>query len=56
MNSCSGDFSKFIYEKYSLEEVLKKDYVQYTKINYALADLNHFNDIKDNQALQAYFK
>jgi hypothetical protein len=52
VNAMTGDLTRFIYDKQSIEELTKKDYIQYTKINFVQADITHFNDIKDNHALE----
>ena len=31
-----------------LEDLIRRDAISYTKINYVEADLSNFNDIKDN--------
>ncbi|CAD8201944.1 unnamed protein product [Paramecium pentaurelia] len=54
-NFCVGDFTKFLFEKVNLKEVIKPD-LAYVKINYARADIHNFNDIKDMNALLAYQK
>lgn len=57
LNSTTGDLSKFVYERMSLEDLIRKDAISYTKINYVHAELSNFNDIKDNhQALEQYVK
>lgn len=48
INANTGDLTKFVYERMNLEELIRKDSISYTKINYVQADLGNFNDIKDN--------
>ena len=45
INQCTGDFSKFIYERMSIDDLIRKDSLTYTKINYVYANLSNFNDI-----------
>lgn len=51
----SGDFSKFLFEKIPLKDIIKTE-IPYVKVNYVQADLRNFNDIKDVQALEQYKK
>lgn len=49
----AGDFSKFLFEKLQLKEMIRADFA-YVKVNYVSAAIHNFNDIKDLQQLQQY--
>lgn len=34
MNANTGDLTKFVYERMTLEDLIRKDSISYTKINY----------------------
>jgi len=45
--SYAGDFTKYLFDKLPLKEIIKTE-LAYVKINYVMADIHNFNDIKDN--------
>jgi 1-phosphatidylinositol-4-phosphate 5-kinase/1-phosphatidylinositol-3-phosphate 5-kinase len=52
--SC-GNFTTYLFEKVSIKELFSSE-LQYQKVNYVLADIHNFNDIKDFSSLEEYKK
>ncbi|CAD8154134.1 unnamed protein product [Paramecium octaurelia] len=51
--SNQGNFTTFLFEKIPLKELFNIE-LKYIKINYVIADVNNFNDIKDFSSLEEY--
>ncbi|CAD8158468.1 unnamed protein product [Paramecium pentaurelia] len=51
--SNQGNFTTFLFEKLPLKELFNIE-LKYIKINYVIADVNNFNDIKDFSSLEEY--
>ncbi|CAD8090951.1 unnamed protein product [Paramecium sonneborni] len=51
--SNQGNFTNFLFEKVPLKELFIIE-LKYIKINYVIADVSNFNDIKDFSSLEEY--